>query len=179
MKFYIGTNNPQKVEATSQALLSILGERKFGLEGKDVPSGFGETPHDEETMRGAENRASELMKLKDCDYAIGLESGLVERYGHIFEEAWCCIISKEKTAYGYSSGLKVPDIITDKMASDQLEHYQVLRLEEIKALLPVKTRKDTWGNYSDLLLTRQISFEEALRNALVQIFSSDNSLYSK
>lgn len=179
MKFYIGTNNQQKIETASQSLQVVLGAKGFDLQGKDVPSGFGETPHDQETMQGAENRASELIKLDDCDFAIGLESGLVERYGHIFEEAWCCVVSREKKTYGYSSGLKVPDVITQKMASERLEHYQVLRLEEIRSLLTVKAGKDTWGNYSALALTRRISFEEALRNALVQIFSSADSLYSK
>lgn len=179
MKFFIGTNNAVKVDTAKQVIAKILDSTDFELFGKDVPSGFGETPHDQETIQGAENRAKELILLPECEYAIGLESGLVQRYGHIFEEAWCCVIAKHKTTYGYSSGLKVPDVITRKMSSDNLEHFEVLRLEEIRSLLPVKTSKDTWGNYSNLALTRKISFEEALRNALVQMFSSSESLYNK
>lgn len=44
-----------------------------------------------------------------------LESGLVERFGQIYEEAWACVISSEMNEYfGYSSGLKVPDSIIKK-----------------------------------------------------------------
>lgn len=179
MKFLIGTKNQQKVEIAHAVLAEFVKNTEFTLMGKDVPSGFGETPHDEETMQGAVNRAQTLYTDFDCDFGIGIESGLVERYGQIYEEAWCSVIGKDTSALGYSSGLKVPDIITNKMKSDDLEHFEVLRLEEIKDLLPIKTAKDTWANYSALAIARTVSFEESLRNALIQIFASKDSLYRK
>lgn len=174
-KFYIGTNNVRKIESARKVLTEVLGTDGFTISGKDVPSGVGETPHDEDTMLGAQNRAQALIQLDDCEFGIGLESGLVERYGHIYEEAWCCVSGAEKTTYGYSSGLTVPDLITRRMKNEGLEHFEVLR--DIKLLLPEKGEKDTWGNYSALRLTRALSFEEALRNALVQMFAPSESLY--
>lgn len=179
MKFMIGTQNEEKVETAATVLKGILGNQDFSLKGVDAPSGFGETPIGEETKNGAYNRAKALYLGGACDYGIGIESGLIERYGDTYEEAWCCIVAEEGTWYGYSSGLTVPKILTQKMAAESLQHFEVLRSDEIKALLPIKERKDTWANYSAHMIVRRISFEEALRNALVQVFAPDESLYRK
>lgn len=179
MKFMIGTNNSEKITSAEHVLTELLHDREFTIDGEDVPSGFGETPIGEETKLGAYNRAKALAANKQCDYAIGIESGIVERYGDIYEEAWCCVMTADVTVYGYSSGLKVPKVIVHKMESEGIEHYQALRSEEIKNLLIEKTRKDTWGNYSAMMVVRKISFEESMRNALVQMFAPSDSLYTK
>lgn len=179
MKFLIGTQNTQKVATAKKVIAAVLKLGEVDLEGMDVPSGFGETPIDSETKSGADNRAQALIDNHACDYAIGIESGLVERYGDLYEEAWCSIRTKDAVFYGYSSGLKVPDIITNKMKKHNMEHFEVLRTDEIRALLTVKAGKDTWGNYSAHMISRQVSFEESLRNALIQAFASEDSMYSK
>lgn len=179
MKFLIGTQNKEKVETALQVLRQLLGE-EVGLTGIDVLSGFGETPIGEQTKTGAYNRAKALGEGYECDYTIGIESGLVERYGDTYEEAWCCVLTKDgKSYYGYSSGLMVPSILTEKMRRENLEHFEALRTDEIRNLLPVKNRKDTWANYSAHMVVRSISFEESLRNALVQIFAPEGSLYRR
>lgn len=179
MKFIIGTQNKDKVAAAKEVLLQILGSSDFTIRGLDVPSGFGETPTNEETKIGAQNRAKRLREFSKVGYAVGIESGLAERYGNIYEEAWCCIISSSGQWYGYSSGLKVPDVLIDKMRLENLQHFEALRTEEIKALLPIKDKKDTWANYSAHMLARRISFEESLRNTLVQVFAPEESLFRK
>lgn len=176
MKFLIGTKNSEKVATAEQVIQQIV-KTQFTLEGIDVPSGFGETPTDEQTKEGAHNRAAHLLRQYACNYAIGIESGIVERYGETYEEAWCCIMTKTHTWYGYSSGLKVPEILVRKMKTEGLEHFEVLRSDEIRQLLPIKEKKDTWANYSAHMIARRISFEESLRNALVQIFAPEGSLY--
>lgn len=178
MDFKIGTNNKEKVATAHKVLKQVIMDEEFKLEGLDVPSGFGETPVDEETKLGAHNRAKALLNM-GCDYALGVESGLVERYGDTYEEAWCCIMSKSGIWYGYSSGLKVPNILTKMMKERGLEHFEALRTDEIREMLPIKDRKDTWANYSAHMLVRTISFEESIRNALVQIFAPSDSMYHK
>lgn len=42
-----------------------------------------------------------------------------------------------------------------------------------------KLPNDTWGTYSGGAILREISLEEALRNALIQIAAPDNSFYKK
>lgn len=176
MKFVIGTNNKSKIEIARKVLDQIISDN-FTIEGKEVDSGVPETPHDQETKRGAQNRAHRLLRSTEYDYAIGLESGLVERYGDVYEEAWCCVLSSGKETLGYSSGLKIPDLVVRHMHDKNMKHYEVMRA--IKSLLPNPEEKDTWGNYSSMKLTRSVSFEEALRNALIQMFADSNSLYVK
>ncbi len=55
--------------------------------GHDADSKMPEAPHDNETYEGALNRAQACYELGGADCYVGLESGLVERYGHFFEEA--------------------------------------------------------------------------------------------
>lgn len=179
MKFLIGTNNKQKITVAQVVIKQMLGQRSFTLSGRNVPSGYGETPIAEETKLGAYNRATALEPTKNCDYAIGIESGLVERYGDTYEEAWCCIISSGQTCFGYSSGLKVPEVLVKKMKAENVQHFEALRDEEIRKMLPEKEGKDTWTNYTGHMIARRISFEESLRNALVQIFAPEDSLYHK
>lgn len=176
MQFVIGTANSDKVKATQVVLDALLQDAV--VKGVEVSSGVSESPWNEETKQGAFNRADKLLTLfPTTDYTIGLEAGLSERFDDVFEEVWCCLKSKTKTVYGYSSGLKVPDYITSRMKQEKLKHYEVMRL--LRKELGQPNDRDTWGNYSHKMLVRSVGFEEALRNALVQIFAPSDSLYHK
>ena len=63
------------------------------------------------------NRARECAQVGgEADYYVGIESGLVERYGPYFEEAWAVIIAGDgKEQIGYSSGLVLPQIVVDEL----------------------------------------------------------------
>ena len=101
----------------------------------------------------------------------------MERYGHIYEEAWCVIVTKDgEEFYGYSSGLKVPDFILQRMDEQNLPHSEVMVLLEEEFRLP---DSETWGNYSGGMIAREVSLAEALRNALIQVVAPDCSLYRK
>lgn len=143
-----------------------------------VDSGVGYTPWGRETKKGAKNRATKSFALHpQVDLAIGLESGLVNRYGDIYEEAWACVLTGDKRDFfGYSSGLKVPTYIIKKLNKSDLEHWQVMQQLEEEFHY---TRDDTWGNYSGNIVLRNVSLEEALRNALIQIFAPPESLFHK
>ena len=106
-----------------------------------------------------------------------MESGLIERYGHIYEEAWSVVITKDgKEFNGYSSGLKVPDFILNKMDEMKMEHSDVMTIiEDEYGKLP----NDTWGTYSGGTILREVSLEEALRNVFTQITCPDTGFYNK
>jgi non-canonical (house-cleaning) NTP pyrophosphatase len=169
----IGSTSARKIE-TVQKLFAQF-EKAVTVKGFAATSGVPETPWDRETYEGARNRAT-FTRQQDpaADYFLGLESGLLERYEHIFEEAWCCVIAKDGTEYyGYSSGLKVPDSITKRMQRENLEHNQVMTAIERELGLP----DDTWATYSGQKIARSVSLEEAVRNALLQVFATEKSLY--
>jgi non-canonical (house-cleaning) NTP pyrophosphatase len=169
----------RKIEVAEKVIRQLfLDTTDINMEGYAAASGVPETPYDAETFCGAQNRAHEAcVHMVGADHYIGLESGLVERYGHIYEEAWSVVLTADGKEYaGYSSGLKVPDYVLQKMDELKIEHNEVMTiLEEEHG----KLANDTWGNYSGGMLIREVSLEEAIRNALIQIVAPQVSFFKK
>lgn len=177
MLIVIGSNSDRKIRITQKIIEQFF---PFAVEvrGYAAVSGVPDTPYDKQTFDGARNRAVDSrINITDGDFFIGLESGLIERYGHIYEEAWAVVVSNRGKEYcGYSSGLKVPNYILEKMSDLKLDHCDVMTIIEDKfGRLP----NDTWGTYSGGAISREISLEEALRNAFIQITASEDSMYTK
>jgi non-canonical (house-cleaning) NTP pyrophosphatase len=172
----IGTKSQRKISVIEKVLKEFV-PQEFQIETFAADSGVGSTPWDQETKDGALNRALNTQKHIQADYYLGLESGLVERYGEVFEEAWACVISDDKKYFGYSSGLKVPQYIMSRMQHDKKEHWQVM--DDLNQEKGVDDDGDTWGSYSQNMIIRDISLSEAVRNALVQIFAPQESYYHK
>lgn len=177
MKIIVGTKNPTKVAVVLSVFKNTLKARDIEVTSYDAESNVPEAPHNSETHDGALNRATVCSKLAAADYYVGIESGLVERYGHIFEEAWAVVISSDGAKYvGYSSGLLIPAIVVKRM-NDGEKHNQIMASFDLEFNLPDDNR-DTWSRYSGGNISRRVSLEEALRNALVQLVASDQNLYS-
>jgi inosine/xanthosine triphosphatase len=178
MKFIIGSASERKIKTAAKVIRQLFGDKDIDVEGYAARSGMPETPYDKQTFDGARNRALDSKThVADGNFHIGLESGLIERYGHIYEEAWAAVITSDgKEYFGYSSGLKVPDYILKRMDELAMDHSHVMTIiEEEFGKLP----NDTWGTYSGGMILREASLEEALRNALIQIVASENGFYKK
>jgi inosine/xanthosine triphosphatase len=177
MKLVVGTKNQKKIKVALEVFKSVLHLEDLIVEGVDAQSGVPEAPHGQETYQGAYNRAVACYKGGGADYYIGIESGLVERYGHKFEEAWAVIISRDGVErIGYSSGLMLPQIVVDRMNAGQ-KHNDIMAHFDKEFNLPDDNR-DTWSRYTGGSISRQVSLEEALRNALIQSVHSERNLYS-
>lgn len=175
MKIVVGTMSKRKCDVVEKVVKVFVKEQIEIVPFKAdslVPS----TPWDKETFDGAKNRAVGCQKESVGDYYVGVESGLVERYGVVYEEAWAVVIDAAGKEYaGYSSGLKVPDYIISQMKEEDKTHAEFLHyLDEKEGRV---NNDDTWGTYSGKLLIRDISLEEAVRNAFVQIFAPRASYY--
>lgn len=179
MKFIVGSASERKIKVAEKIICQMLpDERTIDVEGYAAKSGVPETPYDKQTFDGARNRALDAKThIAGADYYIGMESGGIERYGHLYEEAWSVVITKVGEEYfGYSSGLKIPDYVLHKMDELGMEHCDVMTiLEEKHGKLP----NDTWGNYSGGMLIREVSLEESLRNAFIQIVAPPESFYKQ
>ncbi len=177
MKFVIGSASKRKIDVAAKVIRQFF-DGSIEVQGFAAKSKMPETPYDKQTYDGARNRALDSKaNIQAGDYYIGLESGLIERYGHIYEEAWTAIIINDgKEYYGYSSGLKVPDYILKRMDELKIEHSDVMTIIEKEfGELP----SDTWGTYSGGMVIREVSLEESLRNAIIQITAPDKSFYKK
>lgn len=176
MKISIGTKNQKKIEVTAAVFKGVLAMKRVEVTGYDVASNVPEAPHDNETYEGALNRATACTEIGSADYYVGIESGLVERYGYMFEEAWAVVIAADGTRrIGYSSGLMVPQTVVNRI-HDGEKHNEIMASIDKQFNLPDDNR-DTWSRYTGGNISRQISIEEALRNALIQFVSSERNLY--
>ncbi|MBI4036995.1 DUF84 family protein [Candidatus Daviesbacteria bacterium] len=174
MKILVGSASQRKINVVKKIFLHYFNS-EIEIIGCDIKSNVPDTPYGEQTFEGAKNRALGCQKSDKADYYVGLESGLVERYGQLFEEAWSYVITKDQKVYiGYSSGLKVPEYIQKRMKDLNKEHSDVMSIIE-KEL--DKVPNDTWGTYSGGVILRDISLEESLRNAIIQLLPHNKSLY--
>ncbi len=177
MKIIVGTKNQKKVDVVTSVFKDILKQPSLEVTSYNAQSLVPEAPHDRETYEGAMNRAKDCEQSGDADYYVGIESGIVNRYGNIFEEAWAVIISKNGTSQiGYSSGLLLPNVVVGRMNSGEL-HNDILADIDKMFDLPEDNR-DTWSRYTGGSISRQVSLEESLRNALIQSTDSERNLYN-
>jgi non-canonical (house-cleaning) NTP pyrophosphatase len=182
MKILVGTENKRKIDAVRTVLDSIGISDDFVISGCLVPSLVPETPLNEETKQGAINRAKNAQIFDNGhDLYIGIESGLVKRFDEMYEEVWSAVIYENKIYTAYSSGIKLPEIVSSKLLVDVSNHQDVMGLlrDEYKIDVSTKFGIDTWGNYTGNKIRREVGLEEAVRNALVQVFPNDKSFYER
>ena len=176
MKIIVGTKNQKKIDVVRSVFEEVFKLSDLKVIAHDANSLVPEAPHDKETYDGATNRAQECTEIEPADYYVGIESGLVKRYDNFFEEAWTVIIAKDGTKLiGYSSGLLLPAIVVARMNNGEL-HNQIMADFDEKFNLPDDNR-DTWSRYTGGYISRKVSLEESLRNALIQSIPTENNLY--
>lgn len=91
MKIIIGSNNPAKVAAVKNAFLYQQTE----FLSLDIPSGVSEQPFsDEETIKGAINRAVCALEMGNGDIGIGLEGGVQETSHGLLVCNWGALATK-------------------------------------------------------------------------------------
>jgi inosine/xanthosine triphosphatase len=92
MKIIIGSKNPAKIAAVKN---SFLNEDEFVA--LDVPSGVSEQPFsDEETIKGAINRAMGALTQGKGDIGIGLEGGVQETSFGLLICNWGALATNER-----------------------------------------------------------------------------------
>ncbi len=104
----VGSLNPVKIEAVRNVMERIYGNvRIFAVDSK---SGVPEQPFEDETVRGAVNRAKGA--LGSHSMAVGIEAGVFERYDGLYDVQHCAVIDREgKITIGMGSGFRYPDKI--------------------------------------------------------------------
>lgn len=172
MKIIVGTTSKIKLRALEEVLEQFISIIKPVVECTllpyEVESLVPDTPFAHETYRGAKNRAKALLDRHNSegDLYVGLESGLLDREGQIFEECWCVILTLDGKEYkAYSSGLMLPEHVIEGMRAGKT-HIEVLN--ELSKDFGGSS-KDTWSLYSKGALSRVEGIKEAFRNALLTI----------
>jgi inosine/xanthosine triphosphatase len=131
----------------------------------------------EESVRGAQNRARNAFSAEsECDYSIGIESGLFEiplSDGILGDLCVCVVFNGKDFTYGFSCGMELPKKISDLMMNDGLDMNQASNeagltknpnLGEAEGLIGVLTK----GRISRKRYTKQ-----AVMTALIKLENGD------
>lgn len=96
-KIVVASTNPVKIETTQNGFKKMFPKENFSVQGISAKSDVPDQPmSEEETLRGATNRANHVSKLvPDADYWVGIEGGLAEINEDLQAFAWIVIKSKD------------------------------------------------------------------------------------
>lgn len=167
MKVVVGSTNPIKIKAVECAFREFYPD--ILVASVDAPSGVAGQPMSErETRLGAKNRA--LVAIDNADYAVGLEGGVCEVEGVMYECAWICVVDR-KGQFGYGGGLyfELPPNVAERIKAGE-------ELGPIMAELMQYDVKRTDGAIGVLTkgrLTRQQAYEHLVEQALIKFVSPE------
>ncbi len=93
----VASTNPVKIQAVRQGFLRLFPQTGRLVEGVSAPSGVNVQPMtDEETLRGALNRAAAARQARpQADYWFGLEGGISEQSGDLLAFAWVAAVARQ------------------------------------------------------------------------------------
>jgi len=116
-------------------------------------------------LAGALERArAAFAKCRGCDYGIGLESGLFEYDGKLYDFLWCCVFDGKAPSFGCSMGFEVPEELASlvRRGLDLSEAFEEARGEK-----EIGKREGVLGRVSGGLAARPEMADQALRMAFV------------
>ena len=163
MKILLGSTSEQKINIVrhvfDQEVKAEIIPCKIESEVTDQPLDF------ETTKKGAINRtrnALESYKLKDEDFAIGLEGGL-EKIDGLFNMVCVAVIMNRagRMSVGKSEFLPLPRIVSDRVISG--EQFGVV-IREFNNTIDKTTAPEVFNQVAELI-SREKSFEVAIRVA--------------
>jgi inosine/xanthosine triphosphatase len=163
MYIAIGSTNPVKNNATRHVLSSVYPNVTFTS--VDVASGVSNQPWgNDETRRGAFNRAKAALATTYADMAIGLEGGVQEIESDLFTCAWCVIVDQSgKVGIGGNSCVRLPDEVAVAIRSG-LELGTAM--DRLTGQTNTKHQLGAIGLLTNGLSSRQEAYEILIKMAL-------------
>jgi len=97
MKIAVGSQNPVKIKSVELAFKAVWPDKEWEVLSIDVSSGVSDQPmSDEESIKGAGNRAKQAIEKTQADYGVGIEGGIQKIGENYFDCGWVVILDKEK-----------------------------------------------------------------------------------
>lgn len=172
-KIIIASKNPVKIETVKIGFAKMFPDERFTTDGVSAASGVPDQPMgEEETLKGAENRAENVSKIsEDADYWIGIEGGLKETAKGMEAFAWIVVKSKNGTV---GRGRTGSFFIPEKVAKLVHEGKELGVADDI--VFGLKNSKQSNGAVGILtndILTRTSFYESAVILALIPFKNPD------
>jgi len=174
MRIVVASRNPVKIDATRDAFATLMPAVELEMMSISVDSGVSDQPcSDEETRRGARNRASNACADRpDADFWVGLEGGI-----DVFEEqlmafAWMAIQNRNgNISDARSATLPLPPAVKALIDSG-MELGEAN--DQVFKTVNSKQGGGAYGLLTDGLYTRESIYSQTLILALIPFV---NELY--
>lgn len=178
MKFFVGSTNPVKLQAAQLAAKQKWPQ--LDVLGYDVASDVSAQPRtDEETHRGAKNRAMAALKQGISHFpqeklylGIGMEGGVfITSEGEMWSTVWACVIDTENRVYEANGGrIRVPKPIADLIINGGEMGPAISQLigEE-----NIKQKQGMFGVITNNFVTRTDEYASILQMAIGQWYGKD------
>ena len=176
MKIKVGTKNKAKLDSVIEIIEDYPHLKNSEIEGVSTDSGVSDQPKSlEETINGAINRAKGI--FLDCDYSIGIESGLMSvpmsKSGYM-DVCVCAIYDGRECHLGLSSAWEFPDpSVTNLMINDGLDMSQAINKAGMTKNENIGSAEGVIGILTKGRMTRKEYTKQALRTALIHLETFD------
>ncbi len=170
MKIAVGTDNPVKYRAVRNVMRRLYPRAQ--VIPLRVPTGLPEQPWgDEETRRGAKNRAQAARLAAKADWGIGIEGGVVESEFGLMTCAWCAIVDRSgRVGIGGSTNMLLPEEVADGVrAGEELGRA----MDEFAGIRDVRRKMGAIGVMTKGLTDRQRAYEFIVKMAVVKFLWKD------
>lgn len=171
-KVIVASTNPVKINATQEAFKSVFPDQEFEVKGLSTSSGVSEQPMSEdETFKGAMNRAVNVSEIEKADYWVGVEGGIEIKNGDMEAFAWVVIkTAEQKIGKGRTGTFIVP-----KKMQVLIEQGKELG-EAVDIVFQgsnLKQKEGTIGKLTGNAITRTTYYKDAAIFALIPFLHPD------
>lgn len=156
MTISIGSKNPTKIEAVKEVFPT---KRVTGL---DVPSNVSDQPFsDEETRKGAINRAFQCVNFNVKTIGIGLEGGVMDVDNQLYLCNWGALVTNTGEIYTASGArIMLPMAIAEQLRNG-MELGDVMDRYAMKE--EVRKKEGAIGIFTNDLISRQEMFAHVVK----------------
>ena len=166
-KIIVASKNPVKINTTKIGFSKMFPDMLFEIEGVESVSEVSDQPmSEEETIRGATNRANNAQKkLPKADYFVGIEGGIEEVGDEMVTFAWIVIKSKSgKIGRGRTGSFFLPKRVSELVKKGK----ELGEADDIVfGITNSKQANGAVGLLTGDVLTREIFYEPAVILALI------------
>jgi inosine/xanthosine triphosphatase len=157
----VGSSNNVKVEAVRSVMERIFGNIR--LTSVDAESGVPPQPFEDDTRKGAINRA--INSIGDHELSVGIEAGVFETEDGLYDFQYCAILDdKGELTIGVGSGFRYPDDISELVRNG---HTVGEAVKIIHGDTDIGKKQGAVGLLSTGLIDRKMLTEQSVTAAMI------------
>ena len=169
MKVVVGSTNPIKIQAVTEAFQEVFGEVE--VRGMNVDSKVADQPFKKEVIEGAVNRAESAVMCPGVDFGVGIEGGIMQLGGRWYNLGFVTIIDRKGgMGTGTSGWFECPTPILN-----QLKHGRELGevIDDLTGRMDTKRQEGAIGVFTRGKVKRKDLYKQGVFMALVPFLSPE------